>query len=203
MNLIILSFYDCSVLGEIKVGSGGVKPIQSSSSHGLSHGVVEAIKWDALEPGTLSVAIDSSIHDYDTKSGSRPVLVRVNHAKGGTRIRDFALYPGEDEKVIEASQSQTSPILDQLYSRRLMAILDDRKIYDMAKHNFAPVAISFRDGRLAHSLGGNLFVGDTTGGEFAAVNVSAHPCAISNANICDTFFGQRANCHGKIIHRLW
>jgi WD40 repeat protein len=156
-----------SVLGEIKVGSGPSKTVQSTaSSQVLNQGIVEAIKWTTLEPGTLSVAIDGTIHDYDTKSGSRPVLVGVNHVNEGSRIRDFALYPTEDKKRSEeGNESQPDKILKQLRSRRILAVLDDRNVYDLAKHTYAPVAISYRDGRLAHSLGTSLFVGSTTMGK--------------------------------------
>eukprot|EP00980_Cylindrotheca_fusiformis_P020253 scaffold7328_cov145-Cylindrotheca_fusiformis.AAC.1 len=153
-----------TALSEIKVGS-------ANSTGALPSGFtpatfsVEAIKWAQLEPGTLSIATGSSVQDYDTKSGSRPVLVRVNHAKEGSRIRDFALYPqvrstGSDKKLERVGQA----LIEKLYSRRILTVLEDGNVCDMTKHKFAPLAISHRDGRIAHALGASLFMGSVESG---------------------------------------
>jgi hypothetical protein len=155
-----------AVLGEIKVGSGNSKAAPSSSlssAHSSNQEPVGAIKWTLLEPGILSIAIGSSIQDYDTKSGSRPALVRVNHAKEGSRIRDFALYP--QRQASDSEEKEGHQLIDKLYSRRMLTVLEDRNVCDMAKHTYAPVAISHRDGRIAHSLGASLFVGSRESGK--------------------------------------
>jgi hypothetical protein len=173
-----------SVVGEIKISSAGTgKPAQTSStstSQAANQGKVEAVKWATLEPGTLSVAIGDSVHDYDTTSSSRPVLIRVNHVQQGHIIKDIALYGGQKQTSEPGNvtlRKRPGHLLETLYPRRMLAVLDDRTVYDMAKHGaIAPVAISRRDGRLVHALGSNVWVGSTTEG----------PSAMESSNItCD------------------
>lgn len=162
-----------SPLGEIKVGSANTTSTTTNSSLEIKEqGRVEVIKWGRIEPGILSVAMNDCIQDYDTKSGSRPVLVRESYVRKGSRIRDFALYPRIEKEVdakIEDSKeeyevNQSVQLLDKLHSRRMLTVLEDRNIYDMAKHNYSPIGISYRDGRVAHSLGTTLFMSSTTAG---------------------------------------
>jgi WD40 repeat protein len=161
-----------SVVSEIKMsGSGtGTQASSSSSSQIANQGHVEAVKWAILEPGTLSVAIGDSVQDYDTNSGSRPALIRVNHANRGQPIKDIALYGGprptrKPNGVGAESKDQSGRLIEALYPRRMLAVLGDRTICDMAKHTYAPVAISRRDGRLVHALGASVWVGSTTFGK--------------------------------------
>jgi hypothetical protein len=57
--------------------------------------------------------------------------------------------------------------ISELYPHRMLVVLDEahRTIRDMAKHSNAPLAISPRDGRLAHALGRTLWIGSTSEGE--------------------------------------
>jgi hypothetical protein len=155
-----------SVVSEIKP-----KPPSNDNSETP---VVSSIKWSNLEPGTLSIAIGTSVQDYETSSGSRPVLCRVSHVKKGQQIVDIALYDGHSNLSSAElgtggvgtgeSRSHSTRLISGLYSRRMLAVLEDRTVCDMAKHTNAPLAISRRDGRLAHALGPTLWVGPTNEG---------------------------------------
>jgi WD40 repeat protein len=159
-----------SVVSEIKVAL----PTNSKAYPETSQPpVVSSIKWSTLESGTLSVAIGDSVQDYDTSSGSRPVLVHVNYAKEGQSIVDLALYEGQKQHR-ESVQSRSSRLIEVLYPRRMLAVLGDRTVCDMAKHTNSPVAISRRDGRLVHALGRTLWVGSTNEG----------PCAMESLQMC-------------------
>jgi hypothetical protein len=150
-----------SVVSEIKVA-----PPTTGKTFLSQPPVVSSIKWSTLESGTLSVAIGDSVQDYDTSSGSRPVLVRVNYAQDGQSIVDLALYEGQKQHR-ESIQSQSSRLIEVLYPRRMLAVLGDRTVCDMAKHTNSPVAISRRDGRLVHACGRTLWVGSTNEGPCA------------------------------------
>lgn len=152
------------VLGEIKFASGSSVGGPPSALSPASSSV-GAIKWTQLQPGILSVAAGSAVQDYDTKSGSRPVLVRVNHARAASRIRDFALYPQTQAPDSRRSEGKGNhKLVEKLSSGRILTVLEERNICDMAKDTFAPVAISYRDGRIAHALGASLFMGSTESG---------------------------------------
>ena len=152
-----------SVTSEIKITS----PVNGKTSeYSNDQALVETVRWSALEPGVLSVAIRNSVQDYDTSSGSRPALVRTSHTTQD--ILDFALFSGASPGPPLAESSMDVSMVSALYSRRMIAILSDRSICDVAKHGGAsPVAISRRDGRLVHTLGSTVWVGSTTSGPAA------------------------------------
>jgi hypothetical protein len=163
----------------------------------------EAIQWSMLESGMLSVATGESVQEYDTNSGSRPNLVRVNRvSKAGKTIKAIALYRGKGRKaaqpndgsvVIDGDNSNSNTVMVQerkegevniiddsqkdcnrsdrllslLYPQRMLAVLEDQTIVDMAKDTNAPLAISRRDGRLVHALGPHLFMGKSSEGPSA------------------------------------
>ena len=161
-----------SVVSEIKVSGQGNSSQTSSSSPSKSADQlqVETVKWATLEPGILSVAIGDSVQDYDTNSGSRPVLIRANHINGGQRIKDIALYrranPRKSEVTqVQQAEDQSMRLMEALSPRRMLAVLENKTICDLAKHTYAPVAISRRDGRLVHALGSSLWIGSTTFGK--------------------------------------
>ena len=152
-----------SVFSEIKP-----KPTASESSD--SSTIVSSIHWSVLEPGTLSVAMRSSVQEYETSSSSRPVLCRVNHVKAGQQIVDIALYNGATSLPPIAKSflgDSSDRLIAGLYPRRLLAVLSDRTICDMARDTKAPMAISQRDGRLVHALGPTLWIGSTNEGKRA------------------------------------
>ena len=163
-----------SVVSEIKIsGLGAGAQASNSSASQIANQRVEAVKWASLEPGTLSVAICDSVQDFDTNSGSRPTLIRVNHhMKGEQTINDFALYGGPSPTrkgytVGGEDSDQSNRLIEEIYPRRMLAVLEDKTVCDMAKHTYAPVAISRRDGRLVHALGAHVWVGSTTFGPAA------------------------------------
>ncbi|VEU41958.1 unnamed protein product [Pseudo-nitzschia multistriata] len=169
-----------SAVGEIKLTSSGGQNTSSStasmptsiSSQRMQQAKAEAIQWNVLEPGMLSIATGESVQEYDTNSGSRPSLVRVNRVrKGGKTIKAIALYRGKEETASDghvASVDSTvgrktnvgdsDRLLSRLYPRRMVAVLEDQTIEDMARDANAPLAISPRDGRLFHALGPHLFM---------------------------------------------
>ena len=162
-----------SVFSEIKP-----KPTASESSDNST--IVSSIHWSVLEPGTLSVAMRSSVQEYETSSSSRPVLCRVNHVKAGQPIVDIALYNGETSLPPiaksfqgEIQKQSSNRLIAGLYPRRLLAVLSDRTICVMARDTKAPMAISQRDGRLVHALGPTLWIGSTNEGKRALLI----PCA--------------------------
>ena len=155
------------VTSEIKITS----PISAKpSEYSNDQSAVETIRWSALEPGFLSVAIRNCVQDYDTSSGSRPGLVRTSYTTQD--ILDFALFggasPGPPLGGARTEMDIRDRLVSALYSRRMIAILSDRSLCDTAKHGgTSPVAISRRDGRLVHTLGSTVWVGSTTSGPAA------------------------------------
>ena len=172
-----VKIWDCrrmdSVFSEIKIGGSSTPQSQASR-------VVEAVKWATLDPGVLSVAIGDSVQDYDTNSSSsRPVLTRVNYSKNSRSIRDMALFggastkkstSGDDYVSLNDSKSDSAStisnkLIEALYPCRVLTVLDDRSVCDMAKHTISPVEISRRDGRLVHALGSIICVSSTISGK--------------------------------------
>jgi hypothetical protein len=164
-----------SVTSEIKITS----PIGGKASEFSNEQArVENVRWSTFEPGILSVAIRNSVQDYDTSSGSRPILIQASHAKQD--ILDFALFSGSSRGLPRGESTTEMDLRDRLvsslYSRRIMALLSDRSLCDVAKNGGAsPVAISRRDGRVVHALGHTVWVGSTTSG----------PTAMEKAGITD------------------
>ena len=136
--------------------------------------------------------------------------------QNGSRIQDFALYPQISEgptEVENASEekemSQSEKLIDKLHSRRMLTVLADRNVYDMAKHNYSPIGISYRDGRIAHALGGSLFVGSTTTGENMILSQDVGfffmtPC--TNMSLLQFYYFHPLTCryhgNGKLSHDI-
>jgi hypothetical protein len=145
--------------------------------------------------------------DYDTSS--RPVLSRVSRSKG--RILDMTLYPSsfssDAGSVVDGSPARRTKLLPQLsttataarmndmslirelYPHRMLVILADRSVQDMAKHTIAPLAVSRRDGRVVHALGKDLFLGSTQLGPLAMESMQISPDVDISANMM-----RRARC---------
>ncbi len=174
-----------SVVAEIRLTSDNHNTGNSTTSIPKSFSMqrpqqakVEAIQWSLIEPGMLSIASGESIQEYDTNAGSRPSLVRTNRiSKTGKSIKAIALYRGKevvkdtDSHMNGSDQASTDnkfdKLLSLLYPKRLLAVLEDQSIEDMAKDTNAPLAISRRDGRLVHALGPHLFMGASSDGASA------------------------------------
>lgn len=137
-----------SVIGEVKVAPYGASPTPFTDK-------IEAVKW-GIQPGILTVACGGFLHDFDTNAGSRPTLVAVKHTHEGSRIRDFALYPIHQEGDVPVDAP--NQLVNKLYNHRALVVLEERQVFDMAKHTHAPVSFSQHDGRVFHSLGASLFM---------------------------------------------
>jgi WD40 repeat protein len=197
-----------SVVSEIKLsntdnhntGTSTASIPKSFSAQRVQQAKAEAIQWSLLEPGMLTVATGEAVQEYDTNSGARPSLVRMNRvSKSGKCIKAIALYRGKpgikSPKVVPSSENSggalsasmaneekserndvvdyaqnrenSDRLLSLLYPKRLLAVLEDQSIEDMAKDMNAPLAISRRDGRLVHALGPHLFIGASSEGPAA------------------------------------
>ena len=132
-----------------------------------TYGVVSAIQWSHVYPGMLSVAVGDTVQLYDTTASlSRPVLTRINHTE--SHVVDLALYPRphnaaskQQSKEIMTSDQQ---IVSELFQMRMLVVLGDRIVRDVPKHATAPLAISRRDGRIAHAFCGALWVRSSSDG---------------------------------------
>lgn len=151
----------------------------SNAAQRTQQSKVEAVKWSTMEPGILSIATGDSIQHYDTSSGARPALLKTNQCRAGSVVKDIALYRGKKDDsqndLVAKSGSQegsqhgsdddashgddiSERLLSLLYPHRMLAVLGDRTIEDLAIDTAAPIAISRRDGRLVHALGPQLFI---------------------------------------------
>lgn len=164
-----------TAVGEIKVNSSNT---------------VSAIEWSDSLPGTLSVACGDSVQSYDTTASlSRPVLARYNRAE--LPIVDFALFPqshfGIDEGSGEERNQQQQ--VSELFRNRMLVVLADKTVKDIAMDTMAPLAISRRDGCLAHSFGGALWIEPSSEGPSAM----EHPTALSTEDVSARMM-RRAKC---------
>lgn len=140
-------------------------------------GIVSAIQWSRMYPGTLSVALGDSVQHYDTTASlSRPVLARLSRAE--STVLDLALYPRSHEERRTALKSKDEAsddkpnheVVSELYQSRMLVVLADRSVKDMPKDTKAPLAISRRDGRLAHAFGDELWLESLSDGPLAMEN---------------------------------
>jgi len=167
-------------LGEIRVGA--------SCS-------VSAISWSTARPGTLSVAIGDSIGSYDTRTpGSRALPVGVSYMNNGGEnafVQCLAPQPQLYSKRYGGRRSSTKLPLDsttdadfehvdtsssakrystnpfEFYPHRTLVVSSKGLIEAIPEYPVAPIAISKRDGRIAHGLGGMVCIGPTTEGPSA------------------------------------
>jgi len=159
-------------------------------------GTVSAMQWSRLYPGTLSVAVGDTVQHYDTiASLSRPVLDRLSHAE--SVVLDLALYPKPHEKTTVFmgkngegnGENFNQEIVSELYQNRMLVVLADKSVQDMPKDTTAPLAISRRDGSLAHAFGGALWIESSSKGPCAMEN----PEAENNEDISARMM-RRAKC---------
>ena len=115
------------------------------------------------------MAVANSIYDFDTStSNSRPI--GVGSYDMGQSIHDFCLYPYKSFDEVNKLEDWIS----SLYSRRAIVVPKDRTVQDLAKHRISPLAVSSRDGRIAHSLGRTLWVGEERSGHMAMDSAQIH-----------------------------
>jgi WD40 repeat protein len=143
---------------------------------------VSAMQWSHLYPGMLSVAVGEIIQHYDTTASlSRPVLTRVNYTQSS--VLDLALYPRPNITISKQPpkepMSSERQVVTELCQNRMLVVLGDRTVRDTPKHNAAPLAISRRDGRVAHAFRGALWVRSSSDGTRLAFSVFFPLCCAS------------------------
>lgn len=138
---------------------------------------VQAIQWSSLHPGTLSMAVGDTVQHYDTTASlSRPVLTRLSHAE--STVLDLALYPQAHveksrsmaENIEGMDENRNHKMVSELFRNRLLVVLADRSVKDIPKLTEAPLAISRRNGSLAHAFAGALWVEPSSEGPSAMEN---------------------------------
>ena len=129
-----------STIGEIRAG-----PCSSDANLGVS-----AVAWSSLErQGFIIISVGDTIKTYDTKAhGSRSLPVEVSYVSGDYNfLQDLAPF-----------QIGHSP-------DRMLAVTSNGDTAVLPASHIAPLSISNRDGRIAHALGGNVWVGSAAEGE--------------------------------------
>jgi len=144
---------------------------------------VASLQWSHRQAGILSLAIEDTIHDYDT-TASRPL--HVGAFACNDPIEDFCLYP---YKVYKDKEQAQEDWLSSLYSRRAVVAYENRVVLDLPKHYVAPLAVSRRDGRVVHGLGKVLTIGSTTTGPAAMESLK-----ITNDEDISSRMMRRARC---------
>lgn len=141
-----------STIGEIRAG-----PCSSNPSLGVS-----AVAWSPSEQGFLTIAIGDTLKSYDTKTpGSRSLPVEVSYTDGNDydSLQDFSFQPA-------LPRSHTSnPI--RVMPSRILVVTTKGDTDMLAESHVAPLSISKRDGRIAYSLGGSVWIGGATEGKYA------------------------------------
>jgi hypothetical protein len=137
---------------------------------------VSAVAWSISRPGVLSIAVGNSIRNYDTSHGSRAFPVGVSYVDNSCEsgngdddtlfIQCLAYQPQSFRNGPEAAKSASTIITNsfEFYPHRALAVTSMGKIRVIPESQVAPVAISNRDGRVANSLGGTVWIGPTTEG---------------------------------------
>lgn len=146
-----------SCVSEIKLYSSTKRTGAGITSNDLTN--VSAVAWDTSERGILSIAINDSLRFYDTRiNPSRPTLTRMTHSHNP--IQSIAFQP---QRQIDLSGNASST----LSAQRMLVVENDGSVKDLPLHQVAPVAISFRDGRVANAIGGaEAWVGETIEGKY-------------------------------------
>ena len=169
-----------SALGEIRAATAG---------RGVSD-----VAWSPSRPGILSLAVGDSVRTYDTRTpGSRAIPLGVSYPDGdarGSDVRCLAFQPQtrspseikDDPPAVSTNASNPGDGIDdpfRFYPRRTLAVSSRGTIDFLPESYAAPLAISMRDGRIAHGLGGTVWIGSTTDGT-------------SGALVCEVLFRRRA-----------
>jgi len=119
---------------------------------------VSSISW--TRPGVLSVAIGCSIRSYDTRSpGSRSLPVGVSYLDGISTDEEDDLLSIQCLAYQPQTTQSTRPSSFYFYPHRTLAVTNQRQIQVIPESYTAPLAISYRDGRIASALGGTVWIG--------------------------------------------
>ena len=138
-----------STLGEIRVPTGGIS----------------AVAWSNERPGELAIAIGDSIRTFYTRApGSRALPVNVSYVGNGEEelnLQCLAFQPQTDSPA-PAAKKQFG-----YYPHRILTVSSRGEVNIIPESQVAPIAISKRDGRIAHGLGDTVWVGAPTEGPSA------------------------------------
>jgi hypothetical protein len=153
----------------------------SSSSHqpDLFRLQTVAQSCNSVTSSTLPNSMISStcldVASYDASSGPVPVATGLSTGAlcihTAASISDFCLYPYKTQD----NDDKLEDWMSSLYSRRAVVVHNDRSVCDVAKHRFAPLAISRRDGRLLHGFGRTVWIGPTGEGPAAMESLKSQP----------------------------
>ena len=140
---------------------------------------VSAVAWSPERGGYLSIAIGGTIKTYDTKApGSRSLPVEVSYISGDEDgfLQDLAFQPqvfcrtkpssimlpkyGTDTS--DFKHGDVNPF--EFYPNRILVVSSKGDTDLIPESYVSPLAVSKRDGRIAHSLGSYVWIGDTTQG---------------------------------------
>lgn len=159
-----------STVGEIRVG-----PCSSNPNLGIS-----SIAWLPDRYGFLAVAIGDTIKTYDTKTpGSRSLPVEVSYMDSDDRfIQDLAFQPqvfcGVNFAPLPSIPKDGLSALKRTYvntfeffPHRALVVSSKGDTIIVPESHAAPLAISKRDGRIAHGMGSHIWIGDTVEGKYS------------------------------------
>ena len=143
-----------------------IVPPQPGGSGG---GGVNAIAWSIARSGVLSIGVGNSIRNYDTRSpGSRSLPVGVSYLDTDgiededAFVQNLAYQPQNfrPSGANSASQQIANPF--ELYPHRTLAVSSQGQMKVIPESPAASLAISSRDGRIASSCGGTVWMGTPT-----------------------------------------
>jgi len=141
-----------STLGEIRV-----PPTQNG-------GGISAVAWSNERPGELAIAVGDSIRTFYTRApGSRALPLNVSYVGNGDKeltLQCLAFQPTSERQCTTNKQVG-------YYPHRILTVSSQGEVSIIPESQVAPIAISKRDGRIAHGLGDTVWVGSTTEGPSA------------------------------------
>lgn len=128
---------------------------------------ISAVAWSNERPGELAIAVGDSIRTFYTRApGSRALPVNVSYVGNGDKalsLQCLAFRPSTTNEQIG------------YYPHRILTVSSQGEVNIVPESQVAPIAISKRDGRIAHGLGNTVWVGSVEGpsameGGFAFAN---------------------------------
>ena len=151
---------------------GEIKLLQDKS------GTVHDIAWNTQSTGTLVVAMGNTIRYFDTLTSiTRPILTQMSHCDEPIGSIAFPFpskmkkntssihLPKNTSSNMDGSLLSSSVDHNDMIPARMLAVSKRGKMNDLATFQLAPLSISSRDGRIAHTLGKLLWIGNTTDGK--------------------------------------
>lgn len=198
-----VKIWDCrrmdAAVTEIKIGGSGAGGAEGSP-------LVSAVQWSTVESGRLILSVGNVVHEYDTTTNtSRPIPVQATHARDS--ILDFCLYPSTSssnsaDTTLDGTSGGDQQPLREYFSKRLMAVYMDRTVVDVARHAFAPVGLSRRDGRLAHAFGNTLCIGSAGQGPAAMEGTTNSLGSARYGPDISAIMMQRARCKQVVRYSM-